>query len=129
MNEQNDLSVDFNLDDIELPDASGEPEVAATAAPAPLVADSHAEHLRKMALFSRIPVNLTLEVASVTLSLAELMTISNDSVIELDKIAGEPLDIKVNGILFGKAEVVVLNDKYGLRIIEFSTHDLGKITS
>ena len=129
MNEQNDLSVDFNLDDIELPDASGEPEVAATAAPAPLVADSHAEHLRKMALFSRIPVNLTLEVASVTLSLAELMTISNDSVVELDKIAGEPLDIKVNGILFGKAEVVVLNDKYGLRIIEFSTHDLGKITS
>lgn len=129
MNEQNDLSVDFNLDDIELPDGSSEPEAVGAVAPAPSATHSHAEHLRKMALFSRIPVNLTLEVASVTLSLAELMTISNDSVVELDKIAGEPLDIKVNGILFGKAEVVVLNDKYGLRIIEFSTHDLGKITS
>nr|WP_244202364.1 flagellar motor switch protein FliN [Buttiauxella warmboldiae] len=90
--------------------------------------ESRSEQLRKMALFSRIPVNLTLEVASVSISLAELMTITNDSVIELDKMAGEPLDLKVNGIQFGKAEVVVLNDKYGLRIIEFSNHDLGKLT-
>lgn len=129
MNEPHDLSVDFNLDDIELPDASSETEAAGVTPPAITTLDTPAEHQRKMALFSRIPVNLTLEVASVTLSLADLMTISNDSVIELDKMAGEPLDIKVNGILFGKAEVVVLNDKYGLRIIEFSTHDLGKITS
>lgn len=129
MNEPHDLSVDFNLDDIELPDASSETEAAGSVPPTLNTAASQAEHQRKMALFSRIPVNLTLEVASVTLSLADLMTISNDSVIELDKMAGEPLDIKVNGILFGKAEVVVLNDKYGLRIIEFSTHDLGKITS
>ncbi|MGL5602334.1 MAG: flagellar motor switch protein FliN [Silvania sp.] len=129
MNEQHDLSVDFNLDDIELPEASSETEAAGVVLPTINTADSQAEHQRKMALFSRIPVNLTLEVASVTLSLADLMTISNDSVIELDKMAGEPLDIKVNGILFGKAEVVVLNDKYGLRIIEFSSHDLGKITS
>lgn len=56
------------------------------------------------------------------------MSISGDSVIELDKLAGEPLDIKVNGILFGKAEVVVLNDKYGLRIIEFNNKNLGDLT-
>lgn len=85
------------------------------------------ERLRKMSLFSRIPVTLTLEVASVEISLAELMTVNNDSVIELDKLAGEPLDIKVNGISFGKAEVVVLNDKYGLRIIEFNNKDLGEL--
>jgi flagellar motor switch protein FliN/FliY len=72
-------------------------------------------------------VVLTLEVASVNISLADLMTLNNDSVVELDKLAGEPLDIKVNGILFGKAEVVMLNDKYGLRILEFNTKDLGEL--
>lgn len=86
------------------------------------------DDLRKMALFSRIPVTLTLEVASVEISLAELMTVDHDSVIELDKMAGEALDIKVNGILFGKAEAVVLNDKYGLRILEFNSKELGELT-
>lgn len=130
MSEQHELSMDFNLDDIELPDASEE-SLAPTVISSPMAAatsDNQAEQMRKMALFNRIPVHLTLEVASVTISLAELMSISNDSVIELDKMAGEPLDIKVNGIQFGKAEVVVINDKYGLRIIEFSAHDLGKLT-
>ncbi|MRS19738.1 flagellar motor switch protein FliN [Enterobacteriaceae bacterium RIT692] len=82
---------------------------------------------RNMALFSRIPVTLTLEVASVEVSLADLIGVGNDSVIELDKLAGEPLDVKVNGILFGKAEVVVLNDKYGLRLIEFNNSDLSEL--
>lgn len=127
MSEQTDLTMDFNLDDIELPEISRDTPDAPEAAPDAARKSQYAEHMRKMALFSRIPVNLTLEVASVTLSLAELMTVSNDTVVELDKIAGEPLDIKVNGILFGKAEVVVLNDKYGLRIIEFSTNDIGKL--
>ncbi|MFS2221055.1 flagellar motor switch protein FliN [Pantoea sp. B65] len=83
---------------------------------------------RNLSLFSRIPVTLTLEVASVDISLAELINVNNDSVIELDKLAGEPLDVKVNGILLGKAEVVVLNDKYGLRIIEFNNKELGELT-
>ncbi|WP_439411900.1 flagellar motor switch protein FliN [Enterobacter ludwigii] len=85
--------------------------------------------MQKMSLFNRIPVTLTLEVASAHISLAELMTLNGDSVIELDKMAGEPLDIKVNGILFGKAEVVMLNDKYGLRVIEFNTKDLSELAS
>lgn len=85
------------------------------------------DQIRKMSLFSRIPVTLTLEVASVEISLADLMSVTNDSVVELDKLAGEPLDIKVNGILFGKGEVVVLNDKYGLRIIEFNNKNLGEL--
>src|SRR5690606_36842596 len=86
------------------------------------------DDLRKMTLFSRIPGTLTLEVASVDVSLADLLTVGHDSVIELDKMAVEPLDIKVNGILFGKAEAVVLNDKYGLRILEFNSKELGELT-
>lgn len=92
------------------------------------VADNAAQR-RKMALFSRIPVTLTLEVASVDVTLADLMEVDSNSVIELDKLAGDPLDIKVNGIPFGKAEVVVINDKYGLRIVEFNSHDLGELAS
>ncbi|WP_034943384.1 flagellar motor switch protein FliN [Erwinia oleae] len=88
---------------------------------------SRREKQRHLSLLSRIPVTLTLEVASVDISLAELVNVRNDSVVELDKLAGEPLDVKVNGILFGKAEVVVLNDKYGLRIIEFNNKELSEL--
>lgn len=123
MIEANDLPLDFNLDDIELT----QPAATVADTPVPQASLGQDDTLRKMSLFSRIPVNLTLEVASVNISLAELMTLTDDSVVELDKMAGEALDIKVNGILFGKAEVVVLNDKYGLRIIEFSNHDLNKL--
>lgn len=133
--QQTDLAQDLNFDDFNLSEAPQPDTVESqnrdSAPRYDLQQDSNAESpldkMRKMSLFSRIPVTLTLEVASVEISLAELMTVNNDSVIELDKLAGEPLDIKVNGILFGKAEVVVLNDKYGLRIIEFNSKDLGEL--
>lgn len=119
---KNEVDFDFNFDD---DNVSTEHDSAATAVEANDPAAQ--EKKRKMSLFSRIPVTMTLEVASVEISLAELMSINGDSVIELDKMAGEPLDIKVNGILFGKAEVVVLNDKYGLRIIEFNNKELSEL--
>ncbi|MCT4701582.1 flagellar motor switch protein FliN [Enterobacteriaceae bacterium H20N1] len=124
------LGQELNLDDLNLSDMPREEVVEGNIRldlqPEP-EKNSPFDRMRKMSLFSRIPVTLTLEVASVEISLAELMSVNNDSVIELDKLAGEPLDIKVNGILFGKAEVVVLNDKYGLRIIEFNNKDLGEL--
>lgn len=113
------LDFDFSLDD-----------AASEEAPAVKDTDQQTvirEKQRHFSLFSRIPVTLTLEVASVEISLAELINVNNDSVLELDKMAGEPLDVKVNGILLGKAEVVVLNDKYGLRIIEFNNKELGEL--
>ncbi|WP_253379891.1 FliM/FliN family flagellar motor switch protein [unidentified bacterial endosymbiont] len=81
-----------------------------------------------MTLLRRIPVTLTLEVSSVEVMLADLLNINDDTVIELDKLAGEPLDIKVNNILLGKAEVVVVNEKYGLRVLEFNAHDFNDLT-
>lgn len=73
-----------------------------------------------LSFFGKIPVQVTLEVATVQLALQELMNVDADSVIALDKLAGEPLDVKVNGALFAKAEVVVVNGNYGLRILELS---------
>ncbi|WP_313050432.1 flagellar motor switch protein FliN [Atlantibacter subterraneus] len=81
-----------------------------------------------MSLLRRIPVTLTLEVASVEVMLADLLNMDDDTVIELDKLAGEPLDIKVNNILLGKAEVVVINEKYGLRVLEFNSRDINELT-
>ncbi|WP_276516237.1 FliM/FliN family flagellar motor switch protein [Rosenbergiella australiborealis] len=114
----------FSLDDISLDELSTNPMDSQPSADL----DQQKAEQRKRQLFNRIPLTLTLEVASVNVSLAELLAIDNSSVIELNKMAGEPLDLKVNGVLFGKAEVVVVNDKYGLRIIEFTGQSLSDLT-
>lgn len=89
---------------------------------APAAADTTAAAPRAskpdLSFFGKIPVRVTLEVASVEISLKDLMEVDSSSVIALDKAAGEPLDVKVNGSLFGKAEVVMMNGNYGLRIVE-----------
>ncbi len=115
----------FSLDDINFD------ELSATATEQNAAADpqQRQEENRKRQLFNRIPLTLTLEVASVSVSLADLLAVDKNTVIELNKMAGEPLDLKVNGVLFGKAEVVVVNDKYGLRIIEFTGQQLSDLTS
>ncbi|MCP8462743.1 flagellar motor switch protein FliN [Pseudomonas sp. ZM23] len=82
-----------------------------------------------LSFFGKIPVNVTLEVASVEISLKELMGVDGGSVIILDKLAGEPLDVKVNGALFAKAEVVVMNGNYGLRVLELCGASLDALTA
>ncbi|UTH73142.1 flagellar motor switch protein FliN [Chromobacterium sp. IIBBL 290-4] len=112
-----DLNQDFDLDGIL--DGLDAPEAApAQAAAAP----------RDMSAFLRkIPVKLTLEVGGADISLADLCQIGPGSVIELDKVAGEPLDIKVNGTTIGRAEVVVSGDNYGLRVVELNDLQLDSL--
>lgn len=73
---------------------------------------------RDLSFFHQIPVKVTLEVASTEVALGELMRVEEGAVIELDKLAGEPLDVRVNGRLLAKGEVVVVNGKYGLRLVD-----------
>lgn len=80
-----------------------------------------------MRLLRKIPVRLTLEVGTATLPLSDLAVLEQGSVIELDRLAGEPLAIKVNGAQIGRAEVVVAGENYGLKIVELD--DLGALTS
>ena len=101
------------------------PAADAPAAAAPAAAPAQRQDL---SFFGKIPVNVTLEVASAEISLKELMECDTSSVIVLDKLAGEPLDVKVNGTLFAKAEVVVMNGNYGLRIVELSGTSLDAFT-
>ncbi|AUI88565.1 flagellar motor switch protein FliN [Vibrio azureus] len=99
---------ELNFDDFQLNDLEGE---SLPNEPKKVVQ-------RDISFFKQIPVTVTLEVASKEISLGELMQAGEGSVIELDKLNGEPLDVKVNGSLMGQAEVVVVNDKYGLRLVE-----------
>ncbi|MCX7204628.1 MAG: flagellar motor switch protein FliN [Proteobacteria bacterium] len=110
-------------DDFDLENALQDME-ASTEAPAPVVAKRDLNpFLRK------IPVTLTLEVGASDISLAELLAIEYGSVLELNKLAGEPLDIKVNGTTIGKAEVVITGESYGLRVVELDHLDLQTLAS
>lgn len=84
---------------------------------------------RSLSFFKNIPVMVTLEVSSTEVSLGELMRAGEGSVLELDKLNGEPLDVKVNGALMGHAEVVVVNEKYGLRLIDVVNSPLNSLDS
>lgn len=65
-----------------------------------------------------IPVTLTMEVGSTEISIRNLLQLNQGSVIELDRLAGEPLDVLVNGTLIAHGEVVVVNEKFGIRLTD-----------
>lgn len=67
---------------------------------------------------SDIPITLSIEVGSTKTPIRNLLDLNQGSIIELDKLAGEPLDIKINGSLFARGEVVTVNEKYGIRLTE-----------
>lgn len=73
---------------------------------------------RSLSFFHRLPVNLSLEVASTEIPLEELMTLAEGAVVQMNKLSHQPLDVKVNGILIGSAEVVIVDGHYGLRMTE-----------
>lgn len=73
------------------------------------------ERIEQRAL-GNIPVKATVELGQVEMTLKEMLELSDGSIIELDRLAGEPLDLKVGGQLIAQGEVVAIDDSYGLRI-------------
>jgi len=65
-----------------------------------------------------IPVKIAMEVGSTQISIRNLLQLNQGSVIELERLAGEPLDVKVNGTLIAHGEVVVVNEKFGIRVTD-----------
>lgn len=65
-----------------------------------------------------IPVTLSLEVGTTVIPIRNLLQLNQGSVIELDRLAGEALDVKVNNTLIAHGEVVVVNEKYGIRLTD-----------
>jgi flagellar motor switch protein FliN/FliY len=67
-------------------------------------------------VLQNIPVTLTIEVGRATIKIRDLMRLTQGSVVELDRIAGEPLDLLVNNTVVAQGEVVLVNDRYGIRL-------------
>ncbi|PCI22412.1 MAG: flagellar motor switch protein FliN [Piscirickettsiaceae bacterium] len=68
-----------------------------------------------------VPVTVSMEVGNTKISIRNLLQLNQGSVIELDRLAGEPMDVLVNGTLIARGEVVVVNDKFGLRLTDIIT--------
>jgi flagellar motor switch protein FliN/FliY len=65
-----------------------------------------------------IPVTISMEVGQSKINIRNLLQLNQGSVVELDRVAGEPLDVMVNGTLIAHGEVVVVNDKFGIRLTD-----------
>lgn len=76
---------------------------------------------RDLEMIMDIPVKLTVELGRTKLTIKQLLELAQGSVVELDGLAGEPMDILINGYLIAQGEVVVVDDKYGIRITEIIT--------
>lgn len=81
---------------------------------APLSGDER----RKLDAILDIPVTISMEVGRTQISIRNLLQLNQGSVVELDRLAGEPLDVMVNGTLIAHGEVVVVNDKFGIRLTD-----------
>lgn len=76
------------------------------------------EESRKLDAILDIPVTISMEVGRAKISIRNLLQLNQGSVVELERVAGEPLDVLVNGTLIAHGEVVVVNDKFGIRLTD-----------
>jgi flagellar motor switch protein FliN/FliY len=73
---------------------------------------------QNLELILDVPVHISMEIGRTLISIRNLLQLSQGSVIELDRLAGEPLDVLVNGTLIAHGEVVVVNEKFGIRLTD-----------
>lgn len=76
------------------------------------------ENLAGFDLILDIPVSVSMEVGRTSISIRKLLQLTQGSIIELERLAGEPLDVMVNGTLIAHGEVVVVNEKFGIRLTD-----------
>ena len=77
--------------------------------------------LNDFSMILDIPVSLTVELGRTHISIRNLLQLAHGSVVELDGLAGEPMNVLVNGTLIAQGEVVVVNDKFGIRLTDIIT--------
>ncbi|MGC9456100.1 MAG: flagellar motor switch protein FliN [Halothiobacillaceae bacterium] len=65
-----------------------------------------------------IPVHMSMEIGRTQINIRNLLQLNQGSIVELDRLAGEPLDVLVNGTLIARGEVVVVNEKFGIRLTD-----------
>jgi len=93
---------------------------AATVFP-PLAKEAPSGFHNDIEMILDIPVQLTVELGRTKVPIKNLLQLAQGSVVELDGLAGEPMDVLVNGYLIAQGEVVVVNDKFGIRLTDIIT--------
>jgi len=122
------------LSDTKTPAADWQPEAAqgggnatATVEPAPIFnklagsSPNAVGAVNDIDLILDIPVQLTVELGRTKIPIRHILQLAQGSVVELDGLAGEPMDVLVNGCLIAQGEVVVVNEKFGIRLTDIVT--------
>lgn len=99
---------------------------AASAQPAQIFpsfgeTDGKASMMNELDMILDIPVQIAVELGRTKISIKNLLQLAHGSVVELDAMAGEPMSVFVNGTLIAQGEVVVVNDKFGIRLTDIVT--------
>jgi flagellar motor switch protein FliN/FliY len=99
-------------------DTEPEPDVFEQVQAAPITASAELGGDVKLDVILDIPVTIAMEIGRTQLSIRNLLQLNQGSVVELDRFAGEPMDVLVNGTLVAHGEVVVVNEKFGIRLTD-----------
>jgi len=106
------------LAEAESPDSNSEAHVAELDELSDSKHEISGDEKRKLDTILDIPVTISMEVGRSKINIRNLLQLNQGSVVELDRVAGEPLDVLVNGTLIAHGEVVVVNDKFGIRLTD-----------
>lgn len=115
---------DDSQDDIDALLGGGDAPQKPAAEPAPLdefdpaARTQRSSGVHDLDVILDIPVRISMEVGNTEITIRNLLQLNQGSVIELDRLAGEPLDVLVNGTLIAHGEVVVVNEKFGIRMTD-----------
>lgn len=106
--------------------AIAEATPAANAQPAQIFpafgeTDGKASMMNELDMILDIPVQIAVELGRTKITIKNLLQLAHGSVVELDAMAGEPMSVFVNGTLIAQGEVVVVNDKFGIRLTDIIT--------
>lgn len=82
------------------------------------VAQEGKENPINLEVLMDVPVTISMEIGRTSINIRSLLQLNQGSIIELDRLAGEPLDVLVNGTLIARGEVVVVNEKFGIRLTD-----------
>ena len=103
------------------PEASAENQVNKPETESSKTADKNTAAVSNLRLLENIEVKLTVEVGNTEIKIKDLLRLNEGSVVELDRLAGDALDILANGTKIAKGEVVMVGEKFGIRFTEVAT--------
>jgi flagellar motor switch protein FliN/FliY len=127
--EDNNLNADTSMDDdwaAAMAEQAQAESAAASAQPAQIFpsfgeASTNAAMLNELDMILDIPVQISVELGRTKITIKNLLQLAHGSVVELDAMAGEPMSVYVNGTLIAQGGVVVVNDKFGIRLTDIIT--------